>query len=315
MDRVARPILLDVDTGTDDALAILYAVRHPDLDVLGISCVAGNSGVDRVVTNTLKVLDAADAPYIPVARGAAQPLVERSRAKNAFHGEDGLGGVILPDPARSPSALSAVEMLRRQITGSSNPVTLVALGPQTNLAILLTLHPDVVTKLDRIVFMGGSAGAGNVTAVAEFNVWQDPEAATCVIESPVPTAMYGLDVFRRLAVDQPTADRFMGSDHPGIRLAGKLLYHRGARSDRSGNHYRGLIGDAGALVYLTNPNLFTAHPLPVRVNLSGIGRGQTIVDQRPVAQEDDAWSRIDVVLDADLTAAAKTFTAAVEALR
>ena len=89
---MARPILLDVDTGTDDALAILYAVRHPDLDVIGISCVAGNSSVEQVVTNTLKVLDAADAPYIPVARGAAHPMVEAARAGGAFHGPDGLGG-------------------------------------------------------------------------------------------------------------------------------------------------------------------------------------------------------------------------------
>ena len=97
MGRVARPILLDVDTGTDDALAILYAVRHPDLDVLGISCVTGNASVEQVVTNTLKVLDAADAPYIPVARGATQPLVERARPEGAFHGEGGLGGVFLPE--------------------------------------------------------------------------------------------------------------------------------------------------------------------------------------------------------------------------
>jgi pyrimidine-specific ribonucleoside hydrolase len=99
-----RSILLDVDTGTDDALAILYAVRHPDLNVLGISCVAGNSGVDQVVTNTLKMLDAAGARHdLPVARGAAQPLVERARPEGAIHGEDGLGGVILPDPSRQPS--------------------------------------------------------------------------------------------------------------------------------------------------------------------------------------------------------------------
>ena len=133
---MARPILLDVDTGTDDALAILYAVRHPDLDVIGISCVAGNSSVEQVVTNTLKVLDAADAPYVPVARGAAHPMVEPP-ARGRIHGPDGLGGVLLPDPARSPSGLTAVEMLYRQITASPEAVTLVGLAPQTNLAMLL----------------------------------------------------------------------------------------------------------------------------------------------------------------------------------
>jgi pyrimidine-specific ribonucleoside hydrolase len=314
MDRVARPILLDVDTGTDDALAILYAVRHPSLEVLGISCVTGNSSVEQVVTNTLKVLDAADAPYIPVSRGATHPLVEPGRPLgSAFHGEDGLGGVMLPDPARSPSGLTAVEMLHRQITASPDPVTLVGLAPQTNLAMLLTLYPEVIANLDRIVFMGGSASAGNVTAVAEFNVWQDPEAASCVIESPVPATMYGLDVFTRVAVNQAVADRFCNAAHTGTRLAGELLNRRAARSDRPGKDYVGLIGDAGALVYLTNPELFSARTLPVRVNLSGIGRGQTIVDQRPVVEDEatwasDPWPRIDVVLDGDLDAAAGVFT-------
>jgi pyrimidine-specific ribonucleoside hydrolase len=308
-----RPILLDVDTGTDDALAVLYAVRHSDLNVLGISCVAGNSGVDRVVTNTLKILDAAGTSLdIPVARGATQPLVERARPEGAFHGEDGLGGVVLPGSGRRPSPLTAVEMLRHAITNSPEPVTLVGLAPQTNLALLLTLHPEVLAGVERVVFMGGSASIGNVTALAEFNIWQDPEAATCVIESAVPTAMYGLDVFTRLAVDRATADRFSASEDPGTRAAGELLYRRGARSDRPGHDYVGLIGDAGALVYLTDPELFTAGTFPVRVNLTGIGRGQTIVDRRPAAQDatawaSDPWPRLKVVLDADLEAAAARF--------
>jgi pyrimidine-specific ribonucleoside hydrolase len=316
MADMTIPIVLDVDTGTDDALAILYAVSHPDLDVLGISCVAGNSGLDQVVINTNKVLAAAGAPDIPVAAGARQPLIERARPESAFHGQDGLGGIALPDSAR-PRRESAVEMLREVILGSADPVTLVALAPQTNLAMLLTVHPEVIDRLTRIVFMGGSASSGNVTAVAEFNVWQDPEAATCVIESPVPTGMYGLDVFTRLAVDRSTADRFCGSTQPAINLAGELLYRRGARSDRPGHHYVGLIGDAGALVYLTNPELFRAQVLPVRVNLSGLGRGQTIVDRRPAAQNqaawaDDSWPRVEVVLDGDLAAAADQFVAMID---
>jgi len=313
MGVVARPILLDVDTGTDDALAILYAVRHPGLKLLGISCVAGNSGVDQVLRNTLKVLDAAGAAAdIPVARGAAQPLVERARPEGAFHGEDGLGGVVLPDSARTPSPLSAVELLRHEIGNSPEPVTLVGLAPQTNLALLLALCPGVLGNVERIVFMGGSAGIGNVTAVAEFNVWQDPEAAACVVESAVPKAMYGLDVFARLAADQATADRLSVSEDPGARAAGELLYRRGARSDRPGSDYVGLIGDAGALVYLTDPDLFSTGTFPVRVNLVGIGRGQTIVDRRPVAPDASAWAgnpwpRLEVVLDAELDAAAARF--------
>ena len=225
-------------------------------------------------------------------------------------------GSCSPDPAREPSPLTAVEMLRQQITENPEPVTLVGLAPQTNLALLLTLHPDVLNNVERVVFMGGSASIGNVTAVAEFNVWQDPEAATCVIESPVPTAMYGLDVFTRLAVDQGTADRFSAWMTPAPERRENLLYRRGARSDRPGHDYVGLIGDAGALVYLTDPELFSTGRFPVRVNLTGIGRGQTIVDRRPVAQDagpwaGDPWPRVEVVLDADLEAAAARFAAIV----
>jgi pyrimidine-specific ribonucleoside hydrolase len=137
-----------------------------------------------------------------------------------------------------------------------------------------------------------------------------------VIESPVDTAMYGLDVFTRLAADQATADRLSASVDPGARAAGELLYRRGARSDRPGQDYVGLIGDAGALVFLTDPELFRTGTFPVRVNLTGLGRGQTIVDQRPVAQDagawaGDPWPRVEVVLDADLEAAAARFTAIV----
>jgi pyrimidine-specific ribonucleoside hydrolase len=316
---MARPIILDVDTGTDDALAILYAVAHPDLDVRGITCVAGNAGLDQVVGNSLKVLDAAGAPDIPVAAGAKQPLIERIRPEGAFHGADGLGGVALPDTARRPSDLTATELLRKLIMESDQAVTLVALAPQTNLALLLTQHPEVRERLEQIVFMGGSAGGGNMTAVAEFNVWQDPEAATCVIESGIPTSMYGLDVFNRVLVDQSDADRLRANAHPALRLAGELLYRRGLRADGSATDYVGQMGDAGALVLLTDPDLFTIAAHPVRVNLAGIGRGQTIVDRRALVQDAgalavDPWPRINVTLDGDVKASAAQFVRVVETL-
>jgi pyrimidine-specific ribonucleoside hydrolase len=313
----AHTIVMDVDTGTDDALAILYAVQHPDLTVTGLSCVAGNASLEQVVLNTHKVLDAAGAPSIPVAAGAVKPLIERLRQEGHFHGEDGLGGIELPDTRRTPSTLTAVELLRQQIVGAHAPVTLVCLAPQTNVAMLLTQHPEVADHLERILFMGGSAGTGNVTAVAEFNVWQDPEAATCVIESGIPVTMYGLDVFTRLTVDRAHAERYRTSAHPAQRLVGELLVRRGNRADGSPQDYVGGIGDAGALVYLTRPELFTTALHPTRVNLAGLGRGQTIVDRRPVAQDagalsQDPWRTIEVVLDLDAAQAAQAFTEVVD---
>jgi len=314
----AHTIVMDVDTGTDDALAILYAVNHPDITVAGISCVAGNASLEQVVLNTHKVLDAAGAPDIPVAAGAVKPLIQRLQREGHFHGEDGLGGVALPPSERTVSRLSAVELLRRQIMDADTAVTLVCLAPQTNVAMLLTQHPEVAGHLDRVLFMGGSANGGNVTAVAEFNVWQDPEAATCVVESGLPVTMYGLDVFTRLTVDRSHADRYRSGDSPAQWLVGELLVRRRNRADGSAQDYVGLIGDAGALVYLTNPELFTAGHHPTRVNLSGIGRGQTLVDRRPVAQharasEQDPWPTIDVVLGLNAEQAARAFTDVVDA--
>jgi pyrimidine-specific ribonucleoside hydrolase len=314
----AHTIVMDVDTGTDDALAILYAVKHPGVTVSGITCVAGNASLEQVVANTHKVLDSAGAPLVPVAAGAVKPLIERTRQEGHFHGEDGLGGIVLPDTKRTPSELTAVELLRQQIIGAKSPVTLVCLAPQTNVAMLLTQHPEVADHLERILFMGGSASTGNVTAVAEFNVWQDPEAATCVIESGIPVTMYGLDVFTRLRVDQSHADRYAASEVSAQRLAGELLRRRGNRADGSKQDYVGMIGDAGALVYLTHPELFATASHPTRVNLAGIGRGQTIVDRRPIAQDAgalsrDPWRTVEVVLDLDTAKAAQAFTDVVDA--
>jgi inosine-uridine nucleoside N-ribohydrolase len=315
MSGVPRRILIDVDTGTDDALAILYAICHPDLDVLGISCVAGNVPIDQVVINTCKVLDAAGAGSIPVAAGALQPLLERARRTGRSHGIDGLGGIQLPETFRQRSPLHAVELLHQLIMASTERVTLVTLAPKTNVALLLTMYPDVATRLGQIIFMGGAAGGGNVTALAEFNVWQDPEAAQCVIQSAIPITLYGLDAFSRLTVDRADADRFRARDHSAIWLAGELLYRRRPRSDESNRDYVGLLGDAGALVLLTNPELFVTRECPVRVNLEGIGRGQTIIDQRPAARDaadPDLWPRIAVVVDLDPIQAASAFVNAIE---
>ena len=197
-------------------------------------------------------------------------------------------------------------------------VILLSLAPKTNVALLLAMYPEVATRLEQIIFMGGSASAGNVTALAEFNVWQDPEAARCVIGSSIPITLYGLDAFSRLTVSRADADRFRVHDHPAICLAGELLYRRRPRSHDSNRGYVGLLGDAGAMVLLTNPELFVTRDLPVRVNLEGIGRGQTIIDQRAVPREaagldPDPWPRITVVVDLDVAQAAATFVKVIDA--
>lgn len=284
-----KPIVLDVDTGIDDALAILYAVRHPELELLGITCVTGNVALDQVVINSCKVLDSAGVGDIPVAAGAAAPLIERSRRRSSAHGPDGLAGIQLPATPRRPSALHAVEQLHQLIMNSGEPVSLVTLAPKTNIALLLRRHPDIGARIEQIIFIGGSVSPGT----AEFNVWQDPEAAACVIESATPTIMYGLHMFEQLAVGQPIIDRLRVHDHSAIRLAGELLNRRSA-----------LLGDAGALVLLTHPELFVTEELPVRIELQGAQRGQSMVGRGSTA---NAWPRIRVALDLDVAKAASAF--------
>ena len=312
-DPMSVPVILDVDTGVDDALAIMFAVRHPGLDLLGLSCVAGNAPLAQVVDNTLRVLDAVGAPDVPVAAGAPRPLLEAPREARHVHGADGLGGIPLPPTARQPEPRAAVELLRRLILDHDRPVTLVALAPQTNLALLLRTYPEVVGNLERIVFMGGSASVGNATAVAEFNVWHDPEAAAIVLDSGVPAYMYGLDVFNRVAVDHDTAVALEhGEDRLG-RVVGALIGNRVALSEDERAEYTGLIGDAGAVCSIVDPVALRTEVRPVRVELAGYGRGQTLVDRRDFSGEDMVhglaaeWTRVEIALAVDAERIARLF--------
>ncbi|WP_448811007.1 nucleoside hydrolase [Agromyces bauzanensis] len=308
------PIVLDVDTGVDDAMAILFAVRHPGLDVLGISCVAGNAPLPQVVDNTLRILDAAEAPDLPVAAGAVRPLLEPPRAARHVHGAAGLGDLVLPPTRRQAVDVGAVEFMRRLILEHPTPVTLVALAPQTNLALLLRTYPEVAGNLERIVFMGGSASVGNATAVAEFNVWHDPEAAAIVLDSNVPTYMYGLDVFNRVAVDRDVAVALEHGDDPLGHVVGTLLGHRVALSEDERAEYTGLIGDAGAVCSIVDPTALRTEVRPVRVELAGYGRGQTLVDLRNASTGEsmvqagpDEWTNVEIALEVDADRLARLF--------
>ena len=307
------PVILDVDTGVDDALALLFAVKHPAIDVRAITCVAGNASLAQVVDNTVRMLDAADAPSIPVAAGAVRPLLAPGRAASPVHGEDGLGGLMLPETPRVPEPVSAVELMRRTLMESNERITLVALAPQTNLALLLRTHPEVIDRIERIVFMGGSASVGNATAVAEFNVWHDPEAAAIVLGSGIPTFMYGLDVFNQVVVDQGAAALLAKGDSVLGRVVGALLGNRVALSEDSTLVYTGLIGDAGAICALVDPEALRIERRPVRVELAGYGRGQTVVDRRRYSGEDAIhggvgdWTVIEVALDVDAPRYAQLF--------
>ncbi|MEV7125017.1 nucleoside hydrolase [Streptomyces sp. NPDC093260] len=317
MTGLPTPVIIDCDTGVDDALALLFAVRHPGLDLRAVTCVAGNTDVDQVVRNTLTVLEQAGSPPLPVARGAERPLIEPLRTAHHVHGHDGMGDLGLPAPRRGAADVDAVTLLRREILASPRPVTLIPTAPLTNIALLLRTHPEVTRNIDRIVFMGGAVGAGNATAVAEFNVWHDPEAAAILLTAGVPITMYGLDVFQRVIVPAEDVRRLWASGEPGAVLAGRLLAHRDpvtSEEDPAGG-----LGDAGAVCAVADPAGLTTRRLPVEVNLApGPARGQTVVDRRPRPGEAELHGEareqplVDVALDIDVERYVKLYLATVE---
>ena len=281
------PIIVDVDTGVDDACALLLAALHPDVELRAVTCVSGNASVDDVVRNTLKVLDVAGRPDVPIARGAARPLLEPAGDARHVHGDDGMADLGWPSSDRHSDGRHAVELLRDLLSqaasgGPADRITLVPLGPLTNIALLLRTYPEVAAGLREIVFMGGAAQAGNVTASAEFNVWHDPEAAAILLESAaeldVPVVMYGLDVFYDVRVSREQAAELMAVGGRGpAELAGRLIDYQCGRFGQPD----ATIGDAGAVCAVIDRSGLTTTRLPVRVELAGTySRGRTIVDRR-----------------------------------
>jgi pyrimidine-specific ribonucleoside hydrolase len=285
---MALPVVLDVDTGVDDACALLLAALHPSLDLRAVTCVGGNVPVDAVVANTLTVLDAAGREDVVVARGAERPLLEESGDARHVHGLDGLGDLDWPKSARRPDPRHAVEVLRDVLLEAAasgrerDQVTLVPLAPLTNVALLLRTYPQVARGLREVVFMGGAAQVGNATASAEFNVFHDPEAAAIVLDAcadlGIPATMYGLDVFYEPRVGIDLARRLVSAGGEGAaELAGRLLEFQCGRFGTDS----ATIGDAGAVCAVIEPAGVTCERLPVRVELGGAwSRGRTIVDRR-----------------------------------
>src|SRR5690242_7589444 len=189
MESAARPVLIDCDPGHDDALALLLAAGDPRLRLLGVTTVAGNQTLDKTTRNALKILALAGADDVPVAAGCDRPLVGELKVAADIHGPSGLDGPDLDVACGEALDVHGVELMRRLIAESAEPVTLIATGPLTNVALLLSSHPEVTPNLRRIVFMGGSTGRGNSAPYGEFNIVTDPEAADVVLRAGLPTTM------------------------------------------------------------------------------------------------------------------------------
>jgi inosine-uridine nucleoside N-ribohydrolase len=273
---VSTPIVIDCDPGHDDAIAILLALASPEVELRGVTTVAGNQTLDKTTRNALKVLELAGRTDIPVAAGADRPLVRELRTAAHVHGETGLDGPDLPEPTTKPVDAHAVDLLADLIEPG---VVLVPTGPLTNVAVLLESRPDVRNRLERIVWMGGAIAEGNVTPAAEFNAFVDPEAAAVVFDSGVEVTMIGLDVTHQALFTRAHADRLRGMGRAGRAVAELSDFFQRFHESRYG--FDGSpIHDAVAVAEVVDPSLVTSVHCNVEVETASQHcDGRTVVDR------------------------------------
>jgi inosine-uridine nucleoside N-ribohydrolase len=270
---VSTPIVIDCDPGHDDAIAILLALASPEVEVRGVSTVAGNQTLDKTTRNALKVLELADRTDIPVVAGADAPLQRTLRTAANVHGESGLDGPELPEPATKPDDGDVVDVLAEWLEPG---VVLVPTGQLTNVARLLQQHPRAT---DRIVWMGGAIAEGNVTPAAEFNAYVDPEAAAIVFASGIDVTMIGLDITHMALFDSTHAERLRAAGKAGKAVAELadffLEFHR--------QRYRfdgAPIHDAMAVAHVIDPTLVTTLSCNISIETqSQFCDGRTVVDR------------------------------------
>jgi inosine-uridine nucleoside N-ribohydrolase len=287
----ATPILLDCDPGHDDAIALLLALASPELELLGVTTVAGNQTLEKTTANAIRVLEFAGETGIPIAAGADRPLVRDPFVAAYVHGETGLDGPDLPPPQSEPVATHAAEFLAELIRSSERPVTLVPTGPLTNVALMLALHPDA--RPERIVLMGGAIAEGNITPAAEFNIWADPEAAARVFASGIDVTMIGLDVTHKALFTSAHIGRLAG--RVGGMVTELLRFY-----DRFHREVYGFDGspihDAVAVAHVVRSDLVETKHLNVEVDTeSELCRGRTVVDLwRRTEREPNAHVGVDI---------------------
>jgi inosine-uridine nucleoside N-ribohydrolase len=295
------PVLIDCDPGHDDAIALLLALASPELELLGVTTVAGNQTLEKTTANAIRVLELAGRADVPVAAGAARPLVRDPYVAADVHGESGLDGPTLPAPGAAPLDRHAVDFMAEVVLASPRPVTLVPTGPLTNVALFLARHPGAAERLDRIVLMGGAIAEGNVTPAAEFNVWADPEAARRVFTSGLDVTMVGLDVTHKALVTPAHADLLRAGGRTGTVVAELLDFY--GRFHRETYGFAGSpVHDAVAVAHVVRPGLVETVERHVAVECgSELCRGRTVVDLwRRTGNPPNAHVAVDLDADAFL---------------
>ena len=267
-------LIIDTDPGVDDAIALLMALAWPQLELTGVTTVGGNVPLARSTRNALAILEYAGRPDVPVASGAARPCHGRFGYSYSYHGKSGLSRR-LPDPRIRPVDASAVDFLAEKLTNDPGGITVVALGPLTNLAHLLKRYPSALGQAASLVVMGGAAGGGgNVSPYAEFNFFSDPVAANVVVSSGVPLTLVDLDAGRRTFITRQAARDVVAQSSIG-RLALQLL-NNWYRSDA--NRQRFEFYDPLAIASALQPQLVSSRPMALEVEtVDRVRKGQVRV--------------------------------------
>ena len=272
---MAAKIILDCDPGIDDALAIAFAHGHPGIELIGVTTVAGNVGLDKTTANALAVCEFIGAAGTPVTAGCAGPLLRPALDARQVHGDSGLGGAVLPPAAASPAAGHAIDYIVDTVRAAPGEITLVATGPLTNIALAVRREPRLADWVREFVIMGGSAGRGNVTPAAEYNIWADPEAAAAVFRAGWVVTMLGLDVTLRTGASEAVLGRMRELGRLGTGLLLPALEQYRSVSSPGGPP----VHDVCAVAWVAEPELFGLVPARVQVELTGqLTAGMTVTD-------------------------------------
>ena len=273
-----RKVIFNVDTGIDDAIALIMALEFSDIDILGIATVAGNVDVDKTTKNTLRILDLLDRGDIPVYRGARGPLVKNLVTSEIIHGYDGLGDCSLPGPRSREKSVYAPRFITDTLEGEKD-VTIVSTGPLTNIAISILYNPDIVNSIDKIIVMGGMYGLtsysiGNVSPYAEYNFYVDPEAFHILYRSGVNIVAIGLDVTQN---PESYLDRDLYNEIKEINsVKARIVSSITNNIIRTRGFFE--LHDPIAVCYLARPELFRFRDLYVSISLdNGSSRGYVYV--------------------------------------
>ena len=274
---MSQKIIIDTDPGIDDTMAIFFALNSPEVNLLGLTTVYGNTSTDKGTLNALRILEIASRTDIPVYEGAVKPLETEYKGKGEFvHGYDGQGNTNLPPPTTKAGKGSAVDFLEEKIKEHPGEVTLVPIGPLTNIAKLFIKNPKIARDIKEIILMGGNAlSQGNASPSAEANIKNDPEAADIVFSADCEISMVGLDVTNEVFMDKENIDKIVNFDSPQAKHLKKIFPFYVNFLSQFFNKEGMPTHDSSAIAYLIDRALFKTIQYPIVVETLGISRGKT----------------------------------------